>query len=236
MKRIIHVGNFRKRFIFCLLLFLARLVGKGTKAEWNTENPFVATDLQKTRSHRQATRKKEHCKLEMSSLNNKIGASMYYLCATSTMFALVVMVVGAIAPATLATDIELVPATSTGMHNLIASQATEAVTVTEASATNEADDDKSNNLNNKIQKNNRIGSAMVLLPSMSSSASDNGHLASNSSSMRQHHKNDRYQQELHSNDNANEDRMEQSEGYLHLDEHNFVATTPKIQTTKLPNR
>lgn len=30
--------------------------------------------------------------------------------------------------------------------------------------------------------------------------------------------------------------MENSRKYLHLDEHNFVATTPKIHTTKLPNR
>lgn len=30
--------------------------------------------------------------------------------------------------------------------------------------------------------------------------------------------------------------MENSREYLHLDEHNFVATTPKIHTTQLPNR
>lgn len=86
----------------------------------------------------------------------------------------------------------------------------------------------SNNLNN-IQKNN----IMALSPSSltQSNKTDNGNDNRNGNGNGKGNINhgteqlDQYSFE-----------MENSKKYLHLDEQNFVATTPKIHTTKLPNR
>lgn len=72
--------------------------------------------------------------------------------------------------------------------------------------TNEHTEQKSNNT---IQMKNRYHNIMVSSSNNATNSTNNGqHLF----------------------------KMGDSQKYLHLDEYNFVATTPKILTTKLPNR
>lgn len=150
----------------------------------------------------------------MMSLNNNVGApAIFYLCATSTTIALLVTLGSIATVASASTNVVVVlprrgANASPNMHNS-----------TEMPA-NAANEEKSNNLNH-FQKNNRNDSIMALSPSLSTSSGDwnNGT-----------HSNNEHQSDQHSFE------MENSRKYLHLDEHNFVATTPKIQTTKLPNR
>lgn len=162
----------------------------------------------------------------MMSLNNNAGAqAIFYLCATSTTIALLVTlgsvstVAGAASTDSTTTTLTISPlpmlamTASPNMHNS---------TEMQANATNE---EKSSNLNH-FQKNNRNDSIMVLSPSLSTPSRD-------WNTVKQHSNNEQVKQ-LHLDQHSFE--MENSRKYLHLDEHNFVATTPKIQTTKLPNR
>lgn len=135
---------------------------------------------------------------------------MHYLYATSTLFVLF----GVFVPSTSTTDIKSPPELSINMHNLIDSRAT---------ASNETNDDKTNNIQN--------GNANAVV---STTLSPSLYAAVNSSNKGIHQQ----QQNHHNVDNQQNSwhPMENSQKYLHLDEYNFVATTPKIQTTKLPNR
>lgn len=169
------------------------------------------------------------------SLNNNVGApAIFYLCATSTLLVLLVTL-GSSAATTPVPSVIVVTSdiespllhgasnASPNMHNSTEMQA------------NTANEEKSNNLNH-FEKNNRNDSIMVLSPSLSTPSRDwnNGNQRSNNEHHQHHHQKQQQQHQQHSDQHSFE--MENSRKYLHLDEHNFVATTPKIYTTKLPNR
>lgn len=158
------------------------------------------------------------------SLNNNVGApAIFYLCATSRTIALLATL-ASLGTAASAASVEVVlPSlganTSPNMHNSTDMQAN-AVAAAAAAAAGVANEQKSNNLNH-FQKNNRNDSIMALSPSLSTPSGDRNNGT---------HSNNEHHSDQHSFE------MENSRKYLHLDEHNFVATTPKIQTTQLPNR
>lgn len=159
--------------------------------------------------------------LEMMSLNNNVGApAIFYLCATSTTVALLVAF-GAICTAD-ASNVNTMVFQSPVYHPTMPRNASPNMhNSTEMPANASPDNrEKSNNLNH-FEKNNRDDGIMALSPSLSTPSRDwnNGT-----------HSNNVHHSDQHSFE------MENSRKYLHLDEHNLVATTPKIHTTKLPNR
>lgn len=165
----------------------------------------------------------------MMSLNNNAGAqAIFYLYATSTTIALLVTL-GSVNIAAATASMLTVSTATSNVESLrrLASNASPNMhnsTELQVNATNE---EKSNNLNHfHFQKNNRNDSIMALSPSLSTPSRDR--------SNDNRHEQAQHQHQHHSDQHSFE--MENSRKYLHLDEHNFVATTPKIQTTKLPNR
>lgn len=144
-------------------------------------------------------------------MNNVQALVIFYMCATSAPIS-ILFVFGSIriVPTALAMPDQQQHhvIASTDMHNLMDHSMAE----------------QSNNLNN-IQKNN----IMALSPSSltQSNKTYNGNDNSNGNGNINHRTE---QLDQHSFE------MENSKKYLHLDEQNFVATTPKIHTTKLPNR
>ncbi|XP_031623768.1 uncharacterized protein LOC116341055 [Contarinia nasturtii] len=172
----------------------------------------------------------------MMSLNNNVGASaIFYLCATSTLLVLLVTLGATTVTATAtASEPSVIVVTGDVVSSLQgASNASPNMHNSTEMQANAANEEKSNNLNH-FEKNNRNDSIMVLSPSLSTPSRDwnNGNQRSNNE--HQHHHHPQKQQQQHSDQHSFE--MENSRKYLHLDEHNFVATTPKIHTTKLPNR
>lgn len=211
------------------------------------------------KNYRSATERKDcnNSELEMMSLNNNVGApAIFYLYATST--AIVVLVtLGAVATTATATatastvpiaeataSAEAVTSTVSPVTVIVASIAPWHTAAnaspnmhnsTEMQANALTNEEKSNNLNH-FEKNNRNDSIMALSPSLSTPSRDwNNGNQQHSNNEQQSHQQHQRQRHHHSDQHSFE--MENSRKYLHLDEHNnFVATTPKIQTTKLPNR
>lgn len=142
-------------------------------------------------------------------MNNIKSLAIFYMCATSAPIS-ILFVFGLISnvPTALAMPDQQHHnvIASADMHNLMDHSMAE----------------HSNNLNN-IQKNN----IMALSPSSltQSNKTENGNDNSNGNIYHGTEQLDQHSFE-----------MENSKKYLHLDEQNFVATTPKIHTTKLPNR
>lgn len=164
----------------------------------------------------------------MMSLNNNAGASaIFYLCATSTALTLL-MTLGTICAADAAANIvqhldqQLQPHQLQPEHNSPWPQnASPNMHNSNEMPAHHDNPTKSNNLSH-FEKNNRNDDGiMALSPSLSTSSRDRNNGS---------HSNNVHHSDQHSFE------MENSRKYLHLDEHNFVATTPKIFTTKSPNR
>lgn len=168
---------------------------------------------------------------EMMVLNNNAGAStIFYLCATSMTVALLICL----------GTIEIVDAAANGtlqnlqqqqqqLHRFPLNASPTMHDSTEMFNKNNSNSNEESNHLNHFEKNNRNDGiiALSLLP-LSSPAS------SSSSTLRDWHNSTHLNNVHHSDQHTFE--MENSRKYLHLDEHNFVATTPKILTTKLPSR
>lgn len=160
----------------------------------------------------------------MMPLNNNAGAStIFYLCATSVTMALLVFV-GTIETVDAAANVS---APKQQQHRFPLNASPNMHNSTEIFSKN--NDEKSNRLNH-FEKNNRNNDGIIALSPSPLSSSP----SSSSASLRDRH-NGTHLNNMHDLDEYSFE-MENSRKYLHLDEHNFVATTPKILTTKLPNR
>lgn len=141
-------------------------------------------------------------------MNNIKTLAIFYVCATSAPIS-ILFAFGSIPTALAMPDQQQhYMIASADMHNLMDHSMAE----------------HSNNLNN-IQKNNIIALSPSSLTESNKTNNGNDNINSNGSINHGSEQLDQYSFE-----------MENSKKYLHLDEHNFVATTPKIHTTKLPNR